>query len=177
VQTFPPWFVGVIGASGFLTALVPGAVLPTTAATTIANDLYRAGIRPAATNASVARLAKTLVPAIAAVTVFFTLRGGATIVALLLMGYNLVTQFFPAVVFSFARRNPITSQGALSGILAGATAVTGMTLTKTSLADLLPFLPESLYDMHIGLAALILNAGVTAIVGAAPRLSRATQRA
>jgi SSS family solute:Na+ symporter len=135
------------------------------------------GHSPAATNASVARLAKTLVPAIAAVTVFFTLRGGATIVALLLMGYNLVTQFFPAVVFSFARRNPITSQGALSGILAGATAVTGMTLTKTSLADLLPFLPESLYDMHIGLAALILNAGVTAIVGAPPRLSRATQRA
>jgi SSS family solute:Na+ symporter len=177
VQTFPPWFVGVIGATGFLTALVPGAVLLTTAATMIANDLYRAGIRPAATNASVARLAKTLVPAIAAVAVFFTLRGGTTIVALLLMGYNLVTQFFPAVVFSFARRNPITSQGALAGILAGATAVTGMTLTKTSLSDLLPFLPESLYDMNIGLAALILNAGVTAIVSAAPRLSRATQGA
>jgi len=169
VQTFPPWFVGVIGATGLLTALVPGAVLLTTAATMIANDLYRAGVRPAASNASVARLAKALVPAIAAVAVFFTLRGGATIVALLLMGYNLVTQFFPAVVCSFARRNPITPQGAFCGILAGTMMVTVMTLTKTSLSDVLPFLPESLRDINIGLAALILNTGVTALVSAARR--------
>jgi len=176
-QTFPPWFVGVIGATGLLTALVPGAVLLTAAATMLANDLYRAGVHPAASNAAVTRLAKALVPAIAAIAVLFTLQGGATIVALLLMGYNLVTQFFPAVVFSFAKRNPVTSQGACCGILAGTAAVTVLTLTNTSLAEMLPFLPASLQDMNIGLAALILNAGVNAIVSAATRPRVAAQNA
>jgi SSS family solute:Na+ symporter len=152
-------------------------VLLTAAATMLANDLYRAGVHPAASNAAVTRLAKALVPAIAAIAVLFTLQGGATIVALLLMGYNLVTQFFPAVVFSFAKRNPVTSQGACCGILAGTAAVTVLTLTNTSLAEMLPFLPASLQDMNIGLAALILNAGVNAIVSAATRPRVAAQNA
>ena len=173
-QTFAPWLVGIVGATGLLTALVPGAVLLTAAATMLANDLYRAGIRPAATNAAVTRLAKALVPAVAMVAVFFTLRGGATIVALLLMGYNLVTQFFPAVAFSFARRNPVTSRGAFCGILAGTVCVVAITLTNITLFDLLPFLPVALRDVNVGLAALILNLGVTAIVSAAASLTPAT---
>jgi SSS family solute:Na+ symporter len=176
-QTFAPWFVGIVGATGLLTALVPGAVLLTAASTMLANDLCRAGMRPAASNGSVTRLAKTLVPVVALVAVFFTLRGGATIVALLLMGYNLVTQFFPALVFSFARRNPITSQGAFCGILAGTLAVVAITLTNATLSDLLPFLPMALRDLNVGLAALILNLGVAAIVSAATRVSLAPQQA
>ena len=39
-----------------------------------------------------------LVPVVALVSVLFTLRGGTTIVALLLMGYSFVTQPFPALV-------------------------------------------------------------------------------
>jgi SSS family solute:Na+ symporter len=176
-QTFPPWFVGIVGATGLLTALVPGSVLLTAASTMLANDLYRAGMRPAVSNASVTRLAKALVPAVAAVAVFFTLRGGATIVALLLMGYNLVTQFFPAVAFSFARRNPVTSQGAFCGILAGTMCVVAMTLTKATLSDLLPFLPVALRDLNIGLAALILNLSVTAFVSALTRQTVVPQQA
>ncbi len=42
VKTFDPWFVGVIGATGVLTALVPGSMILMTAATLIANNLYRA---------------------------------------------------------------------------------------------------------------------------------------
>ena len=44
-------------------------------------------------------------PVVALVAVLFTLRGGETIVALLLMGYSFVTQLFPALVLSLARRN------------------------------------------------------------------------
>ena len=42
----------------------------------------------------------------AAVGCYFAISGSSTIVALLLMGYNFVTQLFPAVVFSLRKRNP-----------------------------------------------------------------------
>ena len=43
IATFAPWFVGVIGAAGVLTALVPGSMIMMTAATLLANNIYRAG--------------------------------------------------------------------------------------------------------------------------------------
>src|ERR1035437_6323122 len=55
VQTFDPWFVGVIGATGVLTALVPGSMILITAATLIANNLYRA-VNPSADDRRVTRL-------------------------------------------------------------------------------------------------------------------------
>ena len=47
-------------------------------------------------------------PVVALVAVFFTLQGGQTIVALLLMGYSFVTQLFPSLVMSLLPRNPLT---------------------------------------------------------------------
>src|SRR6202021_929714 len=85
VKTFDPWFVGVIGATGVLTALVPGSMILITAATLIANNLYR-GVNPSADDRQISRLRAPLVPLVALVAVFFTLKGGQTIVALLLMG-------------------------------------------------------------------------------------------
>jgi SSS family solute:Na+ symporter len=89
-KTFDPWFVGVVGATGVLTALVPGSMIMMTAATLIANNLYRT-VNPSADDRQVSLLAKLLVPVVALVAVFFTLKGGETIVALLLMGYSFVT--------------------------------------------------------------------------------------
>ena len=45
IQTFDPWFVGMIGAAGVLTALVPGSMILMTAATLLANNIYR-GLHP-----------------------------------------------------------------------------------------------------------------------------------
>ena len=41
IQTFDPWFVGVIGGAGVLTALVPGSLILMAAATLFANDCWR----------------------------------------------------------------------------------------------------------------------------------------
>src|SRR5215469_8351036 len=41
VKTFDPWIVGIIGAAGVLTALVPGSMILMTAATLVANNIYR----------------------------------------------------------------------------------------------------------------------------------------
>ena len=166
IRSFDPWFVGVIGAAGLLTALVPGSMILTSAATMLANDVYRGNYRKDASDADVKRLARWLVPLVALVAIAFTLQGGSTIVALLLMGYNFVTQLFPSVVVSFMTRNPVSKQGAFCGILAGVATVAAITLTKSTVADIFPFLPEALQDMNVGMVALVLNVLVMTAVSA-----------
>jgi SSS family solute:Na+ symporter len=169
VQSFDPWFVGVIGAAGLMTALVSGSVLLTSAATILASDIYRGVIRPGASDANVTIMARIMVPVVMLVAVAFALAGGSTIVALLLMGYNLVTQLFPAAALSFLHRNPATKQGAFCGVLAGVVTVAVITVTKSTIGDILPFLPESLQDLNVGFAALIVNLGVMALVSLVTR--------
>ena len=172
VKTFDPWFVGVIGATGVLTALVPGSMILMTAATLIANNLYRA-VNPSADDRQVARLAKLLVPVVSLVAVFFTLKGGETIVALLLMGYSLVTQLFPALLLSLRARNVATREGAAAGILAGVTTVAIVSLTGVNLHHL-SWLPPQVQDLNIGIIALAVNVVVLLVVSLATRRTAAT---
>jgi len=170
-KTFDPWFVGVIGATGVLTALVPGSMIMMTAATLIANNLYRAA-NPSADDRQVSLLAKLLVPAVALVAIFFTLKGGETIVALLLMGYSFVTQLFPSLVLSLARRNIATREGAAAGIIAGVATVAAVSLTGTNFHTL-PWLPPQIQDLNIGIVALAVNFIVLIVVSLATRRAAA----
>jgi SSS family solute:Na+ symporter len=172
IKTFDPWFVGVIGAAGVMTALVPGSIILITAATLIANDIIRP-LRPGLGEDTIALTARGLAPAIGLLAVFFTLQGGATIVQLLLMGYAFVTQLFPGVLCSLLARNPLTKQGAAAGILVGVAVVALVTLTKSSFTDLLPFLPAREGEINVGFAALILNAATALIVSLATRRASA----
>jgi len=156
----------VIGGVGVLTALVPGAMILMAAATLLANNLYRAAHR-GATDASVSRVAKLMVPLVALVAVLFTLQGGNTIVALLLMGYSFVTQLFPSLLASLLPRNRVTAPGAMAGIVAGVATVAATVLTHTTTRDLLPWLPVPLLDLNIGIVALTLNLLAMAAVSAA----------
>jgi SSS family solute:Na+ symporter len=167
VKTFDPWFVGLIGATGVFTALVPGSMILMTAATLIANNLYRAA-NPSADDRQVARLAKLLVPVVALVAVFFTLKGGDTIVALLLMGYSFVTQLFPSLVLSLARRNFATREGAMAGIVAGVATVAVVSLSGANL-HALKWLPGPVQDLNIGIIALAVNVVVLVVVSLATR--------
>ncbi|MGA7811080.1 sodium:solute symporter family protein [Bradyrhizobium sp.] len=174
VKTFDPWFVGVIGATGVLTALVPGSMILMTAATLIANNLYRA-VHPSADDRQVLRLAKLLVPLVALVAVFFTLKGGETIVALLLMGYSLVTQLFPSLVLSLGQRNIATREGAAAGIIAGVATVAAVSLTGANFHTL-PWLPAQIQDLNIGIVALAVNFVVLIAVSLAMRLTAMPSR-
>ncbi len=168
IQTFDPWFVGVIGAAGVLTAIVPGSLILLSAATLLANDVLRV-LAPDLAEDTVTLAARGLVPVIALVAVYFTLQGGQTIVALLLMGYAFVTQLFPAVICSLMARNPMTKQGATAGILVGVAAVAYVTLTHSTFVSLFPFLPAKANDVNVGFAALILNMVAAAAVSLATR--------
>jgi SSS family solute:Na+ symporter len=168
LQAFPSWFVGVIGATGVLTALVPGSMILMAAATLIANNLYRP-LRPGATDAEISKLAKLMVPVVGLVAVYFTLSGGDTIVQLLLMGYTFVTQLFPALIMSLTARNWVTRQGAIAGIVVGVAIVAVMTVKGLTVASFVPGLPAGLQDLNVGVVALTLNVVVTALVSLATR--------
>jgi len=166
VAAFPGWFVGIIGATGVLTALVPGSLIMMTAATLCARNLL-AVVRPGQGDEQTALIAKCLVPVIGIVAVYFAIAGSSTIVALLLMGYAFVTQLFPALIASLLPRNPVTREGATAGILAGVAAVIYFTLSDTTLAKLLPGAPEFIRDLNIGTVALLVNIVAMAVVSAA----------
>ncbi len=161
LQTFPPWFIGVIGATGVLTALVPGSMILIAGATLTANNIVRP-LRPGMTDTATARLAKLFVPVMALVCVGFTLSGGDTIVQLLLMGYNFVTQLFPCFIASLMRRNPLDRRAAAAGIVAGVGMVALTTLGGFSLSAYPQLGP--LRDVNIGVLALVVNLIVTALV-------------
>ena len=175
VKTFDPWLVGLIGAAGVLTALVPGSMILMTAATLLANNLYRVAHRSAA-DAHVVRVARLLVPVVALVAVYFTLQGGQTIVALLLMGYSFVTQLFPSLVLSLARDRWVTREGAAAGIVAGVATVAAVNLTHTTIGSLFPTLPVQIKELNVGLIALAANVVVLAVVSAGVRIVTAGQR-
>ncbi len=162
-QTFGPWIVGVIGAAGLLTALVPGSLILMSAATTITRLVKPGG---GGTNDTSIGMARLLVPVIAAVALFFTFRGGDTLVTLLLMAYAMVTQLFPALLASLMRTPRISATGAMAGILVGEATVAVITLADLRLDALLPGWPSAVTDLNIGLVALILNVVAMTLVSA-----------
>jgi SSS family solute:Na+ symporter len=176
VRSFDPWFVGVVGGAGVLTALVPGSLILTTAATMLAKNIYRAA-RPETSDQQTGRLAKLLVPVVAVIALYFTFNGGDTIVSLLLMGYSLVTQLFPALVLSLCRRRLVTSAGAAAGIVAGVVVVAVFTISGATLTGLAPWLPQPLKDLNTGVVALVVNVVVLAIVTMITRRHRAVRGA
>ncbi|WFU06918.1 sodium:solute symporter (plasmid) [Rhizobium sp. CB3171] len=168
LQTFDPWFVGVIGAAGVLTAVVPGSMILLTTSTLVANNIYRP-LRGGASDAQVGLVAKVMAPCVMLVAVYFTLGGGETIVSLLLMAYAFVTQLFPVLLMSLRRNNPVTRPAAFASIVVGEATVAWVSLTKSTVGALFPFLPTPLLDLNVGIVALALNVITLVVVTAATR--------
>lgn len=160
---FAPWLVGLIGAAGVLTALVPGSMLLLTGATLLAKNVYGT-LRPGSDERTVGTLARALVPAFALAAVFGALHGGSGLVPLLLLGYNCVTQLFPALVLSLAERPWPTAAGALAGIVAGEAVVLWLGLSGATLAKLFPGWPSVVTDLNVGIVALAANGATLAVV-------------
>jgi SSS family solute:Na+ symporter len=155
-ETLPPWAVGLVGAAGVLTALVPGSMILMAAATVLANTVYRRASGDVDAP-RIARIARGFVPVVAAVALWFTFRGGSTLVALLLMGYAFVTQLFPALLLSLGSRVRVHPGPVAAGILVGVGIVSWTTLTEANIAALLPWLPSALADANIGIIAMLGN--------------------
>jgi SSS family solute:Na+ symporter len=152
-KSFPPWFLGVIGGAGALTAMVPAAIFLLTAATLFAKNLFRPIFAPAMTDDQVAKLARVMVVVLGLISLLLAIYKSATLVGLLLTGYAGVTQFFPGVVLGLYWKR-VTMPGVFAGMIAGVAAVIVLMLSHRD-----PF-----YGWSAGFVALCLNFLTTALI-------------
>lgn len=152
-QSFPAWFLGVIGGAGALTAMVPASILILTAATLFAKNLCRPIFAPTMTDDQVAKLARGMVLVMSAISLYLAIHSSTTLVSLLLLGYAGVTQFFPGVVLGLYWKR-VTMPGVFAGMIAGVAIVAYLILTHQD-----PFMGWS-----AGFVALCINFLITAIL-------------
>lgn len=156
--TFPPWFLGLAGGAGALTAMVPASMMLLTAATLLAKNVARPLLAPDLTDAQVGRLARLVVVAMVGTSLAFALRSSATLVALLQYGYALVGEFFPGIVIGLVWPR-MDRAAVLAGMAAG-----GATLLWASRA------PEGLIlGCNGGFVALAVNTAVSIASALRPR--------
>jgi solute:Na+ symporter, SSS family len=152
-KSFPPWFLGVIGGAGALTAMVPAAIFILTAATLFAKNLYRPIFAPEMTDDQVAKLARVMVAVLGLISLVLAIYKSSTLVGLLLTGYAGVTQFFPGVVLGLYWKR-VTMPGVFAGMIAGVTTVIFLMLSHR----------DPLYGWSAGFVALCLNILITTVV-------------
>ena len=145
-ETFPAWFLGVIGGAGALTAMVPAAIFSLTAATLFAKNLYRPLFAPAMTDDQVAKLARVMVVVLSGISLYFAIYSSTSLVSLLLLGYSGITQFFPGVVLGLYWKRA-TMLGVFAGIVVGVSTVALLVLNNQD-----PF-----FGFNAGFVALCLN--------------------
>lgn len=154
-QTFPPWFVGIIGGAGALTAMVPAAIFILTAATLFAKNLYRPLFAPAMSDDQVARLARVMVVVLGAISLWLALFSSTTLVSLLLTGYAGVTQFFPGVILGLYWKRART-----------AAVFVGMVVGVVMAAGLMVGHHDPLFGLSAGFLALCVNFAIAVIFSA-----------
>ena len=149
-QSFPAWFLGVIGGAGALTAMVPASILVLTAATLFAKNLCRPLFAPSLTDHQVGRLSRLMVVVLSIVSLYLAIYSSSTLVSLLLLGYAGVTQFFPGMVLGLYWKR-VSTIGVFAGLIAGLTLVAVLMLSNQD-----PF-----HGWSAGFVALCVNLTVT----------------
>ena len=152
-QTYPAWFVGFLGGAGALTAMVPASVLLISASTLIARNVYQQIFRPDASDKTVTFLARSVVIVLTAVSLYLAIFKSTMLVNLLLIGYNGISQFFPAVILGLLWKR-VTKTGVLSGIIVGIAIVGYLTFNGLD-----PFM-----GCNGGFIAMVVNAIVLIVV-------------
>jgi SSS family solute:Na+ symporter len=148
---YPAWVMGFVAAAGSLAALVPASALLLGAASVFSKNVL--GTFGFATGDAARMLATRLaVLVVASLALGFWLEEQKTIVELLLIYYNGITQFMPGVVAAFAwpRAN---AWGVGGGIAVGFVLVIAFATTGASL-----------WGVNVGFAALLGNIVSMAVI-------------
>jgi SSS family solute:Na+ symporter len=128
-KTFSPWFLGLIGGAGALTAMVPAAILILSSATVFAKNIFRPLFAPDINDHQVGRVARIMVVVISLISLYLAIQGSTTLVSLLLLGYAGITQLFPGVVLGLFWKR-VTMLGVFAGLTFGVATVVILMLTK-----------------------------------------------
>lgn len=162
-KTYSPWVLGFVAAAGTLAALIPAAGQLLAAASIIGKNVF-ADYGIARDPAAQTRTTRILVLVVALLAFGFWALAKVTLVGLLLIGYNGITQLFPGVVLGVAtRRPPALAVGA--GIVAGLLTLVYFAWINTG----------QVTGINTGLIALAINIAVTALLWAVvPRPASST---
>ena len=152
-RTYPPWFMGFVGAAGAVTAMVSSAILVLFASTLLVKNVYQAAFRPHAKEETVLRLSRIMVIVVTAFALVFAIFFPNELVNLLILGYDGVCQFFPGVVLGLFWKR-VTKEGVFTGLIVGLAIVAFLILTGRD-----PFL-----GMNAGFVGLIGNGFFTMVV-------------
>jgi len=149
-KSFSPWFLGVVGGAGALTAMVPAAIFILTAATLFAKNLYRPLFAPAMSDDQVELFARIMVVVLGLISLCLAIYSSTTLVSLLLTGYAGVTQFFPGVVLGLYWKR-VTMRAVFTGLIVGIGMALFLMLSNR----------DPLFGWSAGFLALCLNFIVT----------------
>lgn len=163
IQTFDPWVIGLIGAAGLLTALVPASVMLMAASVGLTNSFYKVLV-PASNEKQQLIVSRLIIIGISIIALIVTVTGGEALAILNIMSYSLITQLAPALFCSLPKSNIINKYGAIAGIFAGVLIVLYATISGVKIATFLPNIPHVINDISTGVIALLINIIVTFIV-------------
>lgn len=153
-QYYPAWILGIITAAGVLAGLVPAAGQLLAAASIVGkNVLADYGI--ARGDAAQTLATRLLVLVVALLAFGFWALAHTTLVGLLLIGYNGITQLFPGVVLGVATRRP-SALAVGAGIVAGLIVLIAFAILGIAQVD----------GINGGVVALAANVALLAIVAA-----------
>jgi solute:Na+ symporter, SSS family len=156
MKTFDPWFVGIVGGAGVLTALVPVSVMVMSGAVGLMTGFYKL-IKPNSSDRQQLNVSKLFVLFIILIAYVFSIFGGEALAILNIMSYGLITQLVPALIFGFFNNRFMNAYGAIAGIITGVTIVLFNAVTAFKLVNVFPNIPSVLNDINIGFVAIAVN--------------------
>lgn len=115
---YPSWVLGIVAGAGALAALVPASALLLAGASVITKNVAGDAFGMATSDSARTMLTRVLVLIVAFLALGVWLTAQRTVVELLLLYYNGITQFAPGVMASFLWRR-LTAWGVASGLAAG----------------------------------------------------------
>ncbi len=174
---FPPWFAGFCLAAIAIGALVPAAIMSIATANLFTRNLYGELLHgnfsaAAMTGAQEAAMAKLISLAIKLGALAFVLMVRSQFaIELQLLGGVWILQIFPAVVGGLFTRF-FHGSALLCGWVAGMAAGTAMVVSLGLRSSIYPIhFAGHTYGVYAALPALLLNAGVAAIISTAQRMA------
>jgi SSS family solute:Na+ symporter len=162
---YPAWVLGFITSAGALAALIPASALLLAGASVITKNVAGNAFGIATSDAARTRLTRILVLIVALLALGVWLTSQRTVVELLLLYYNGITQFMPGVVAAFLWKRA-TAWGVAAGLAAG-----------LAIAVPLAALNISPWGVNAGFIALAVNVVATVVISLmTPRTDQANPR-
>jgi SSS family solute:Na+ symporter len=152
-RTYPPWFMGFVGAAGAVTAMVPASVLVLFGSMLVAKNVYQTGFHPKASEESVLFVSRIMIVVIMGTSLGFAIFMPNALVELLLIGYNGVSQFCPGVLLGLFWKR-INATAVFSGMIAGLGLVLFLVFGKH----------DPCMGLNAGFVALVANFAVAILV-------------